>query len=213
MLLGLQGLIESGLVKWISSQTYQAVSGAGKAAIEEYLEQAEMFLKDKDRDILNLSTLFPVNREYLLGGPIFGNLLPWIDSDLGEGQSKEEWKAHVEASKILGRELLVDGTCVRVGSFRVHAQALTVCLKEEVELREIEQRLKEGNNWVQFVENTRNESLAKLTPLHFQNTLGIGVGRVRNLHGSKKRLNIFTLGDQLLWGAAEPLRRALYLID
>ena len=212
LLLALNGLIKNDLIEWVSSQTYQAVSGAGAKAILEYIDQIKSFAGMSEHKLDSLPQLF-ARQEFCLGGPILGNILPWIDSDLGDGQSKEEWKAQVEASKILDKEFLIDGTCVRVGSLRVHAQALTIKLKKDLPLNEVEKYLKEGGEWIEYISNNRKETLQNLTPYHFQNTLKIGVGRVRKIHGERGIINLFTLGDQLLWGAAEPLRRALYLLN
>jgi len=222
MLLALKGLFAEKLVEWVSSMTYQAVSGAGAQAMEDLLTQiqyttqhlalgstqkkaleAEMSLKT----ILQ-SKLLPKDN---IGAPILGNLLPWIDTEMVNGQSREEWKAMQEANKILQSQSMIpiDGTCVRVGAFRAHSQALTVKLNKTVDLSTIEQMIQSAHSWIKWVPNCRENTIQELTPLSVSGTLNISVGRVRKMMLGDKYLNVFTVGDQLLWGAAEPLRRVL----
>jgi aspartate-semialdehyde dehydrogenase len=222
MLLALQGLLQADLVKWISVMSYQAISGSGAAAMKELLEQQRYTLQDIDLsdNILNIaeclrkkaqSTRFP---KAVITQPLTANLLPWIDRSMPSGQSKEEWKAMVEANKILdsSKEIAIDGTCVRVPSLRSHSQALTVKLKKKVPIQEIESLIRSANPWIKFVENNKDDTLNQLTPAAVSGTLDIAVGRVRKSLLGDKYLNVFTVGDQLLWGAAEPLRRMLQII-
>jgi aspartate-semialdehyde dehydrogenase len=222
MLLAIHGLLKADLVKWISVMSYQAISGSGAAAMKELLRQQKYTLQDIDisDNILNIeealrkkaqSAEFP---KEVISQPLVANLLPWIDSPMSSGQSKEEWKAMVEANKILdsSKEIAIDGTCVRVPSLRSHSQALTVKLKKKIPLEEIEALIRSANPWVKLVENNKDDTLNQLTPAAVSGTLDIAVGRVRKSLLGDKYLNIFTVGDQLLWGAAEPLRRMLQII-
>ncbi|CAN0364696.1 unnamed protein product, partial [Phaeothamnion confervicola] len=228
MMMGLDGLFKRGLVEWMTSMTYQAASGAGAANMRELAAQMG-HLGDKVRalvadpsssaleidarvtDSLRDGTLPTEN----FGHPLAASLLPWIDKDLGNGQSREEWKGQAETNKILGLKVgsvLVDGICVRVSAMRCHSQALTIKLKKDVPLGEIEGMLAEANDWVKVVPNRREESLAGLTPAAVSGTLSVPVGRLRKMPMGGEYLSAFTVGDQLLWGAAEPLRRMLRIL-
>jgi aspartate-semialdehyde dehydrogenase len=228
MLMALNGLFKADLVEWATSMTYQAASGAGAQNMRELLNQmgeahrvASDFLKDPASAILDIDrevagTLrdesFPTSQ---FGVPLAGSLIPWIDKDLGNGQSKEEWKGGVETNKILGREanpVLIDGLCVRIGAMRCHSQALTIKLKKDVPLDEISQMLAEANQWAKVVPNEREVSMRELTPAAVTGTLTTPVGRLRKLNMGNDYLSAFTVGDQLLWGAAEPLRRMLRIL-
>jgi aspartate-semialdehyde dehydrogenase len=228
MLMAMAGLFKAGLVEWMTAMTYQAASGAGAANMRELIAQmgavhaaAKLLLDNPASAILELDrkvadTLrsggVPTEQ---FGHPLAGSLLPWIDKDLGNGQSKEEWKGMAETNKILGREaspLPVDGVCVRIGAMRCHSQALTVKLTRDVPLAEIEQLLAKHNEWVKVVPNQREVSLRELTPTAVTGTLSVPVGRLRKLPMGGEYLAAFTVGDQLLWGAAEPLRRMLRIV-
>lgn len=225
MLLALHGLLKENLIEWISSMTYQAASGAGAQNMRELISQmgaiyneVEPNLKDPASSILEIerivtllqnSPAFPTDK---FGVPLAGSLIPWIDKDLENGQSKEEWKAHVEGNKILGSRnspVFMDGLCVRVGALRCHCQALTIKLKKEIEAKEVENILTDANPWVKVIKNTKEESISKLSPAAISGKLYIPIGRIRNLNFGKDYISAFTVGDQLLWGAAEPLRRVL----
>jgi aspartate-semialdehyde dehydrogenase len=229
MLMGLHGLLKADLVEWTTSMTYQAASGAGAEYMREMVKQmgavhqAAGPLLDPASAILELDQAvtsalrdgsFPVEH---FGHALAGNLLPWIDKDLGNGQSREEWKSQVEGNKILGREgnpVPMDGICVRIGAMRCHSQALTVKLRRDLPIREIEQMLAEANPWVRVISNERDASLRALTPAAVSGKLQVPIGRLRKLSLEKgsSYLAAFTVGDQLLWGAAEPLRRMLRLL-
>jgi aspartate-semialdehyde dehydrogenase len=228
MLMAMAGLFRAGLVEWVSAMTYQAASGAGAKQMRELVSQmgrlhaaAEKQLADPASAILDVdrvvtdrlrSAELPVEH---LGQPLAGSLLPWIDKDLGNGQSREEWKGLVEANKILGRRespIPVDGICVRVGAMRCHSQALTVKLTRDVPLADIESLLASAHEWVTVVPNQREVSLRELTPTAVSGTLRVPVGRLRKLAMGPQYLGAFSVGDQLLWGAAEPLRRVLRII-
>ncbi len=228
MLMALGGLFREGLVDWISAMTYQAASGAGAQNMRELLSQmgeahrvAKNLLDDPASAILDIDrevagTLrdhsFPTAN---FGVPLAGSLIPWIDKDLGNGQSKEEWKARAETNKILGRSddaIAIDGLCVRIGAMRCHSQALTVKLKKDVPMDEIEAIVASHNSWVKVVPNQRQASMTDLTPTAVTGTLTVPVGRMRKLYMGGEYLSAFTVGDQLLWGAAEPLRRMLRIL-
>lgn len=228
MLMALHGLFQADLVDWVTSMTYQAASGAGAQNMRELIAQmgavnqsASTLLADPASAILEIdqtvadtirSDDFPTAN---FGAPLAGSLLPWIDADLGNGQSKEEWKAGVETNKILGREeapIVIDGLCVRVGAMRSHSQALTIKLKQDVPLDEINDRLNAANEWASVVPDQREVSLRELTPATVTGSLNTPVGRVRKLAMGGEYLSAFTVGDQLLWGAAEPLRRMLRIL-
>ncbi len=223
LLLALGGLFRNGHVEWATTHTYQAASGAGAKNMLELISQMHFLSSGVKREMeagasalevekrlgeLARSSDFP--RE-AFGHPLAANLLPWIDSALPSGQSREEWKAQAEANKILApaREIPIDGTCVRVGALRCHSQAVTLKLTRDLPLAEIEALIKNDNQWVKFVANDRDLSLRELTPMAVSGTLDIAVGRVRPMSLGKGFVNAFTCGDQLLWGAAEPLRRML----
>jgi len=228
MLMAMAGLFKAGLVEWVSAMTYQAASGAGAKNMRELLSQmgvvhaaAAARLADPGSAILDIDrTVTDTLRGATLpteqfGHPLAGSLLPWIDKDLGNGQSKEEWKAMAEGNKILGRErspIPMDGICVRIGAMRSHSQALTVKLTRDVPLREIEATIAGAHEWVEVVPNEREASLRRLTPAAVSGTLRVPIGRLRKLPMGGEYLTAFTVGDQLLWGAAEPLRRMLRIL-
>jgi aspartate-semialdehyde dehydrogenase len=228
MLMALNGLFKENLVQWATSMTYQAASGAGAQNMRELLKQmgeahfaASELLADPASAILDidrtvagtlLEDKFPTAH---FGVPLAGSLIPWIDKDLGNGQSKEEWKGGAETNKILGREanpIIIDGLCVRIGAMRCHSQALTIKLSRDVPLDEINQMLTEANQWAKVVPNEREASMNELTPAAVTGTLNTPVGRLRKLNMGNDYLSAFTVGDQLLWGAAEPLRRMLRIL-
>lgn len=224
MLIALHGLFKADLVEWVSSMTYQAASGAGAKNMLELLAQMETVGKtyaanpslgalemEKEANALLSSGAFTKTN---FGYPLALNLLPWIDSELPSGQSKEEWKAQVEANKILqtSKVIPIDGTCVRVSALRCHSQALTIKLKKSVELSTVESMIAEANPWVKLVANNKAETLSKLTPAAVSGKLEIPIGRVRKMTLGDEYLNAFTCGDQLLWGAAEPLRCTLGML-
>jgi aspartate-semialdehyde dehydrogenase len=226
MLMGLAGLFKADLIEWATAMTYQAASGAGAQHMRELLQQmgdlheaGREALADPAAGILDIDRTvhtamrradFP--RQHF-DHPLAGSLLPWIDKDLGDGQSREEWKAHAEANKILGKsngaEVILDGICVRIGAMRCHSQALTIKLRRDLPLTEIEGLLAGGNDWVKVIPNEKEASLQALTPAAVSGSLEIPVGRLRKLPMGGEYLTAFTVGDQLLWGAAEPLRRML----
>ena len=228
MLMSMAGLFRAGLVEWVSAMTYQAASGAGAQNMRELVSQmgvahasVEALLADPRSAIIDIDrTLvqtmrgksFPVDH---FGHPLAGSLLPWIDKDLGNGQSKEEWKAGAEGNKIMGRSsnpIPLDGLCVRISSMRCHSQALTVKLTRNVPLAEIEALLASAHEWAVVVPNEKEASLRDLTPTAVTGTLKTPVGRLRKLSMGPEYLSAFTVGDQLLWGAAEPLRRMLRIL-
>ena len=228
MMMGLAGLLRHDLVEWITSMTYQAASGAGAANMRELAEQmahlgdvAKPALADPGATALDIERR--VSEAVRNGGlprahfgqALAGSLLPWIDKDLGDGQSREEWKGQAETNKILGRSerpIPVDGICVRIGALRCHSQALTIKLKKDVPLDEVQGIVAEGNEWVRLIPNRKEETLAELTPAAVTGKLSIPVGRLRKLPMGGDYLAAFTVGDQLLWGAAEPLRRMLRIL-
>ncbi|WP_035383594.1 aspartate-semialdehyde dehydrogenase [Ferriphaselus sp. R-1] len=227
LLMGLGGLFHAGLVEWVSSMTYQAASGAGAQNMRELLNQMGAahasvadLLADPKSAILEIdrklaetmrSDSFPTQH---FGAPLAGSLIPWIDKALDNGQSKEEWKGQAEVNKILGTSatIPVDGLCVRIGAMRCHSLALTLKLKRDLPLSEIEALIRGGNPWVKFVANDRALSVKELTPTAVTGKLDIAVGRVRKLNMGPEYLSAFVCGDQLLWGAAEPLRRTLRIL-
>jgi aspartate-semialdehyde dehydrogenase len=229
MLMGLAGLFKHDLVDWMSSMTYQAASGGGaqhmrelltqfgqlNAAVKPLLDDPASAILEIDRQVLAKQQDPALPRD-MFGVPLGGSLIPWIDKDLGNGQSREEWKAEAETNKILGRgegfgsaPIPIDGLCVRIGAMRCHSQALTIKLKKDVSIDEISDMLKEGTQWAKVVPNTRDETMRDLTPVATTGTLDIPVGRLRKMSMGPEYLSAFTVGDQLLWGAAEPLRRML----
>ncbi len=228
MLMALGGLFEAGLVEWMTSMTYQAASGAGAQNMRELLMQmgeahrvAQTLLADPASAILDIDRevagilrddSFPTSN---FGVPLAGSLIPWIDKDLGNGQSREEWKGQAETNKILGlaaSPIPVDGLCVRIGAMRCHSQAMTIKLKKDVPLADIEGMLAAHNDWVKVVPNQREVTMQDLTPTAVTGTLSVPVGRLRKLSMGPAYLSAFTVGDQLLWGAAEPLRRMLRIL-
>ena len=229
MLMAIDGLLKEDLVEWVSAMTYQAASGAGAQNMRELLQQmGEVHFAAKDLLDDPASAILDIDREVAgilrdedfptehFGVPLAGSLLPWIDTDLGNGQSREEWKGHVETNKILGRAeasaVAVDGLCVRVGAMRCHSQGLTMKLRRDLPIAEIESILAAGNPWVRVVPNRREETLKRLTPVAVTGTLEVPIGRLRKLRMGGEYLSAFTVGDQLLWGAAEPLRRMLGIL-
>ena len=230
MLMGVGALFKAGLVEWMTSMTYQAASGGGAQHIRELLAQfgalnsaVRPLLDDPASAILDIDRGVIAQQRALSSGqtrhfevPLGGSLIPWIDKDLGNGMSREEWKGGAETNKILGlaegQAIPVDGLCVRIGAMRCHSQALTLKLKRDVPLDEIEAMIAADNPWVRVVANTRDASMRELTPVAVTGTLGIPVGRLRKLAMGPEYLSAFTVGDQLLWGAAEPLRRMLRIV-
>jgi len=228
MLIGLGGLFQAGLIEWMTSMTYQAASGAGAnnmrelikqmgaihASVKSKLEDPASAILDIDRTVAETirSDGFPKDH---FGVPLAGSLIPWIDKQLPSGQSKEEWKGQAETNKILGRDsnpIPIDGLCVRIGAMRCHSQALTIKLKKDVPLDEIHGMLASANKWAKVVPNDRDISMRELTPAAVTGTLSVPVGRLRKLNMGPEYLTAFTCGDQLLWGAAEPLRRMLRIL-
>lgn len=221
MLLSLGRLITDDLVEWVSSMTYQAASGAGAQQMAELVEQMKevggLYRDESPLDLEKSVTNFLQTKmtKKSLGHPLACSLLPWIDEQLENGQSREEWKSMVEANKLLGYPtdyLKIDGTCVRVGAMRCHSQGLTVKLKRNLALNEVEEMIKNSHEWIKFVPNDKERTLKELTPAAVSGTLDIAVGRVRKMSLGEEYINLFTVGDQLLWGAAEPLRRMLQFI-
>lgn len=228
MLMALNGLFKADLVEWATSMTYQAASGAGAQNMRELITQMGVvnasvagLLADPASAILAIDkTVADTIRSDALpkanfGVPLAGSLIPWIDKDLGNGQSKEEWKGGVETNKILGRSanpIVIDGLCVRIGAMRCHSQALTLKLRKDVPLDEINHMLAEANPWAKVIPNEREISMRELTPAAITGSLNTPVGRLRKLAMGGEYLSAFTVGDQLLWGAAEPLRRMLRIL-
>lgn len=230
MLMALYGLIKINAIEWVSSMTYQAASGSGARHMKELIEQmgyvfnsvsqelqhphADLLLIDKKFKQAMLSEAFP---QQCFGQALAGNLLPWIDIDCGNGQSREEKKAGQETKKILGLQdahnaIKVDGLCVRIGAMRSHSQALTIKLRRNFSLQDVTTALKNSHRWIEVVPNNRENSLKSLTPAAISATHTIAIGRIRQLEFGCEYFSAFTVGDQLLWGAAEPLRRMLRLI-
>ena len=228
MLLALDGLFKKDLIEWISSMTYQAASGAGAQNMRELISQmgnvynhAKDLIDDPKASILDIdrnvsSTLksqdFPIEN---FGVPLAGSLIPWIDKDLNNGQSKEEWKGSAETNKILGREnnpIVIEGLCVRIGAMRCHSQALTIKLKKNISIEEINQTISSANQWVKLIPNEREISMKELSPAAVTGKLSSPIGRIRKLNMGPEYISAFTVGDQLLWGAAEPLRRILRIL-
>jgi aspartate-semialdehyde dehydrogenase len=228
MLMAVGELLRRDLVEWITAMTYQAASGAGARNMRELLAQMGALhgsvaaaLADADSDILSIDRAvtetmrgdgFPTQ---MFTAPLAGSLLPWIDRPVENGQSREEWKGQVEANKILGREgspIPVDGTCVRIGAMRCHSQGLTIKLRQDLPIDEVADIIAVANEWVEVVPNEREPTIAGLSPAAVTGTLRVPVGRLRRMTLGPAYLNAFTVGDQLLWGAAEPLRRMLRLL-
>jgi aspartate-semialdehyde dehydrogenase len=233
MLMGVGALYKAGLVEWMTTMTYQAASGGGAQHMRELLTQfgtlnadVKALLADPksaileiDRKVLARQQAMGADETAHFGVPLGGSLIPWIDKDLGDGMSREEWKGMAETNKILGRgtgfdqpAVPVDGLCVRIGAMRCHSQALTFKLRRDVPLADVEAMIANDNPWVKLVPNTREDTLRELTPVAVTGTLTIPVGRVRKMNLGREYLSAFTVGDQLLWGAAEPLRRMLRLL-
>ena len=238
MLMGVGALYKAGLVEWMSTQTYQAASGGGAKHMRELLTQYGS-LNAEVRDLLDdpKSAILEIDRKVLarqkamqgteesaqFGAVLGGSLIPWIDKDLGDGMSKEEWKGMAETNKILGlgpdalggsnaAAIPVDGFCIRIGAMRCHSQALTFKLKRDLPVDEIEAMIAEDNDWVKVVPNEKEASMRDLTPVAVTGTLNIPVGRIRKLAMGPDHIGAFTVGDQLLWGAAEPLRRMMRIL-
>lgn len=228
MLMGLGGLFRNGLVEWGTSMTYQAASGGGARHMRELLNQFGTLNSAVAANLADpASAILEIDRAVLaqqkdpsmdasqFGVPLAGSVIPWIDADLGNGQSKEEWKGGAETNKILGRHtteaarIPFDGLCVRIGAMRSHSQALTLKLTEDLSIGEIERIIDADNEWAKVVPNTKEATMAELTPVAVTGTLDIPVGRIRKLEMGPQYISAFTVGDQLLWGAAEPLRRML----
>ena len=228
MLMAFGSLFRAGLVEWMTTMTYQAASGAGAKQMRELLQQMGRLhgatadlLKDPASAILDIDRraaaaqrdrALPIEN---IGQPLAGSLLPWVDCDLGNGYSREEWKAAAEGNKILGLSgapVPIDGLCVRIGAMRCHSQAVTIKLKEKMSPADVEQLIAAAHPWIRIVPNEREATLAHLTPAAVTGTLEIAVGRIRNLAMGGDYVTAFTVGDQLLWGAAEPLRRMLRLL-
>lgn len=227
MLMGVGALYKAGLVEWMSTQTYQAASGGGaqhmrelltqygtlNASVKSLLDDPKSAILEIDRQVIAKQRSLSAEETANFGVPLGGSLIPWIDKDLGNGQSKEEWKGMAETNKILGSGAIpVDGFCVRVGAMRCHSQALTFKLKKDVPLADIEAMIAADNAWVKVVPNTREATIRDLTPVAVTGTMTIPVGRLRKLAMGPEYLGAFTIGDQLLWGAAEPLRRMLRIL-
>lgn len=229
MMLALGGLLENDLIEWISPMTYQAASGSGAKHMRELIEQMGQLrgsvsdlLADPASAILEIdrqvtenmrSSGFPVDN---FAVPLAGSLIPYIDKQMDNGQSKEEWKAQSETNKILGRSdnpIPIDGICVRIGAMRSHSQALTIKLRKDTPVSEIESLLAKSNEWVKVIPNDRDASISELTPAKVTGTLSVPIGRIRKLAMGPEYISAFTVGDQLLWGAAEPIRRMLRILQ
>lgn len=227
MLMALSGLFQNNLVEWLSSMTYQAASGAGAKNMMELVKQmahlsvaAQPVLNNPAATALQLDSLItkelrgnamPVDN---FGVPLAGSLIPWIDKPMENGQTREEWKGIAETNKILGtkKQIPVDGVCVRVSSMRCHSQGLTIKLKKDVGLDEITGMIVAANEWVKVVPNSKEQTIKQLSPAAVSGTLSVPIGRIRKMNIGPKYLTAFTVGDQLLWGAAEPIRRILNIV-
>jgi aspartate-semialdehyde dehydrogenase len=233
MLMGVGALFKADLVEWMTATTYQAASGGGaqhmrelltqmgtlNAAVKPLLDDPASAILEIDRRIADAQRGLSAEESKNFGVPLAGSLIPWIDVDRGDGTSLEEWKGGAETNKILGRgpgfeapAVPIDSLCVRVGAMRCHSQSLTIKLKRDLPLADIEQLIRNDNPWVRYVDNTREASVRALTPVAVTGTMDIAVGRVRKLALGSQYLGAFTIGDQLLWGAAEPLRRMLRIL-
>jgi aspartate-semialdehyde dehydrogenase len=233
MLMGVGALFKAGWVEWMNTMTYQAASGGGAAHMREMLSQfgalhapVKALLDDPKSAILEIDRLTVATQRALsaqqtenFGVPLAGSLIPWIDKDMGGGVSREEWKGGAETNKILGRgpgfsaaATPIDSICVRIGAMRCHSQSLTIKLRRDVALADIETMIRDDNAWVKLVPNTKDASIRGLTPAAVTGTMSIPVGRVRKLALGADYLGAFTVGDQLLWGAAEPIRRMLRIL-
>lgn len=228
-LMGLAGLIKAGLIEWMSVMTYQSASGAGAKQVRELITQSYFISQHLSTKELNPNIpILPLVKKVTnlirsedlptqaLGGALMGSIIPWIDSDLGDGNSREEWKGEAETNKILGlapTSIRVNGLCIRVGVIRCHSAAITMKLKRELSEQEFATLVKDAHPWVQYVPNNKENSLHKLTPAAIGGSLQVGVGRFKQLSLDKEPIySVLTVGDQLLWGAAEPLRRMLNII-
>lgn len=228
MLMGLGGLFNSGQIEWMTSMTYQAASGGGARHMRELISQMGVIKDSVATDLANpASAILDIDRQVAqtirsddmptdnFGVPLAGSLIPWIDTKLDNGQSREEWKAYAETNKILGLNdspIPIDGTCVRIGAMRCHSQAFTIKLKQNLPMDEIESMIAEANDWVKVIPNDRDITASELTPAKITGTLNVPVGRLRKMNIGDEYLNAFSVGDQLLWGAAEPLRRMLRIL-
>ena len=229
MLMALHGLFKENLVEWITAMTYQAISGGGAQQMRELLiqmgeihEHVTPLLRLQESSILDIDSR--VN-EYLnssalttgaIGSPLANNLLPWIDIDLDNGIGREEWKGYAETNKILGREnnpIPIESTCVRVGTFRCHSQAFTIALSQDVGIDDLADIMGQANQWVKVIPNNKQDTLQSLTPAAVSGSMDIAVGRIRKTVFNSRIMTVFTVGDQLLWGAAEPLRRMLGILS
>lgn len=228
MLMALGGLFEKNMVQWLTSMTYQAASGAGAKNMQELVQQMQVIgqaaanlLEDTSATILDIDRkvtetinekLFPTDN---FGAPLAASLIAWIDRAMENGQTREEWKGFVETNKILGHQnspVPIDGQCVRIGAMRCHSQAFTIKLNQLVPLDEIESILAEHNSWVKVIPNEKETTLKELTPANVSGTLSVPIGRIRKMIIGEDYLTAFSVGDQLLWGAAEPLRRMLQIV-
>ena len=228
MLMALGGLFQHDVVEWITTMTYQAASGGGAANMRELISQMETIAAEtrslRQSAGVSILDIDSAVTETMRGGamptdifghPLAGSLLPWIDVAVDDGQSREEWKGFVETNKILGRSdspIPIDGTCVRIGAMRCHSQAITIRLRRDVPMDEIHDMIGGANDWVAVVPNDKDATLERLTPTAVTGTLDVPVGRLRKMNLGPRYLNAFTVGDQLLWGAAEPLRRVLRMV-
>ena len=233
MLMGVGALYKAGLVEWMSTQTYQAASGGGaqhmrelltqygtlNAEVRALLDDPKSAILEIDRKVIAMQRSLTASETANFGVPLGGSLIPWIDRDLGNGMSKEEWKGMAETNKILGQgegfgtpSVPVDGFCVRVGAMRCHSQALTFKLRKDVPVADIEAMIADDNPWAKVVPNTREATMRDLTPVAVTGTMTIPVGRIRKMAMGPEYVGAFTIGDQLLWGAAEPLRRMLRIL-
>ena len=233
MLMGVGALFKADLVEWMTCTTYQAASGGGAqhmrellaqygaihATVRSLLDDPKSAILDIDREVVDCQRSLSPEQTANFGVPLGGSLIPWIDADRGDGTSLEEWKGGAETNKILGLgsaggapAVPIDSTCVRIGAMRCHSQSLALKLKRDVPLADVEAMIAADNDWASVVPNTREASVRQLTPVAVSGTLGIPVGRLRKLAMGERYLGAFTIGDQLLWGAAEPLRRTLRLL-
>lgn len=228
MLMGLGGLFREGLVDWMSAMTYQAASGSGAQHMRELISQMGVIHDSvQDKLVDPASAILDIDQQVIdtmrgdlptkhFGAPLAGSLLPYIDRQLENGQSREEWKGQAETNKILGRSdnpIPIDGICVRVGAMRCHSQALTIKLNKDVPMADLENLIASANEWVKVIPNDRDATLAELTPTKVSGTMSVPVGRLRKMSMGPQYLTAFTVGDQLLWGAAEPLRRMLNILQ
>lgn len=228
MLMAIGGLLQEDSVEWINATTYQSASGGGARHMHELITQMGYISNAVGSDLTNpASAILAIDKQVTntlqsgdipqsqFGAPLAGNLLPWIDAEMNNGQSREEWKGQAETNKIMGHPLgyiPVDGTCVRIGAMRCHSQALTIKLKKNIPLKTVETIIAESNPWVSIIPNHKEITLQELTPAKVSGTLSIPVGRLRKMNMGQHYLSVFTVGDQLLWGAAEPLRRMLSIL-